>query len=68
MNGSIVFSITVDDLQEEAMRYIKRKLTDEEIYTAKKCIEWGLCSGINIVYKSAIDEAVNRAKIQTIYE
>jgi len=58
--NSIIFSINLEYLQEEAVRYIKRKLTDEEIHTAKKCVDWGLSTGIDIVFKSAIDEAVKQ--------
>ena len=42
MNDNIIFQITVVDLQHEAMERIGRELTDEEIYIAKKGIEWGL--------------------------
>jgi hypothetical protein len=57
---NVIFSINLEDLQEEAVRHIKRKLTDDEVDTAKKCIEWGLYTGIDIVFKSAIDEAVKQ--------
>jgi hypothetical protein len=57
---TLFFSINLEDLQEEAVRHIKRKLTDEEVDTAKKCIEGGLYTGIDIVFKSAIDEAVKQ--------
>ncbi|MBU1017014.1 MAG: hypothetical protein ABIJ36_01125 [Patescibacteria group bacterium] len=57
-NKEIIYSITVEDLQDEAICRIGRKLTDDELYTAKKCIEWGLSSVIDITMKAAIEEAV----------
>jgi len=42
MNDNIIFQITIEDLQNEAMEKIGRELTDDEIHTAKKAIEWGL--------------------------
>ena len=42
MNKNIIFQITEEDLQDEAMARIGRKLTDDEMHSAKKGIEWGL--------------------------
>jgi hypothetical protein len=41
-NDNIIFQITADDLQAEAMERIGRKLTDNEIRIAQKGIEWGI--------------------------
>jgi len=57
-NEKILFSVTAKDLQNEAINRIGRKLTDDELHTAKKCIEWGLSSVIDITMKTAIEEAV----------
>lgn len=57
-NNEIIYPITVEDLQNEAISRIGRKLTDDELYTAKKCIEWGLSAVIDITMKAAIEEAV----------
>ena len=53
-----IFCITAEDVQDIAVDTIKRRLTDYEMHTAEKCIESGLSFGINIVFKAAIEEAV----------
>jgi len=55
----IIFSVTVDELQDAAVKRIGRKLTKEELYTVIKGVEAGLLFGINIVLQTAIEEAVN---------
>jgi len=42
MNDNVIFQITEEDLQNEAMERISRKLTDDEMRIAQKGIEWGL--------------------------
>lgn len=59
-NMKIIYPITIGDLQDEAVRIIGRKLNDDELYTAKKCIECGLSSIVDITLKSAIEEAVDK--------
>ena len=54
-----VFSVTVRDIQQESMRLIGRELTGEELDTASDEVDWGLSTGIFIVFKAAIDEAVD---------
>ncbi|HCA67735.1 MAG: hypothetical protein A2249_03100 [Candidatus Jacksonbacteria bacterium RIFOXYA2_FULL_44_7] len=58
-SDEIIFAVTVEDLQNDAITRIGRKLTDDELYTAKKCIESGLSTVIGITMKAAIDEAVS---------
>jgi len=53
-----IFTVTIDNLQNEAVNRIGRKLTDDELYTAKKGIESGLSFDIDTVMKAAIDEAI----------
>ena len=59
-NNKVIYPITVGDLQNEAINRIGRKLTDNELYTAKKCVEWGLSSVVDITLRSAIDEAIDK--------
>lgn len=57
-NNEVIYPVTVENLQNEAINQIGRKLTDDELYTAKKCIECGLSSVIDITMKAAIEESV----------
>jgi hypothetical protein len=41
-DDKIIYKITVDDLQNEAIQRIGRQLTDDEIEIAKETFEWGL--------------------------
>lgn len=59
-NKEIIFSITKEDLQNEAIRRIGRKLNEDEFYTASKGIDWGLSFDIETVFKSAIEEAMDK--------
>jgi len=57
-NDEIIFSVTVEDLQNEATNRIGRKLTDDELHIAKNGIEAGLLFDIETVIKTAIEEAI----------
>jgi len=59
-DNNIIFSITIGELQDEAIRLIGRKLTDEELYKARKGIEAGLSFDIETVLRTAIEEAVKK--------
>ena len=56
----MVFSVSVEDVQDFAVSMLNRRLTDDEMRTAEKCIESGLCFGIETVFKAAIEMAVKR--------
>jgi hypothetical protein len=56
----LVFSITVEDLQSEALEKIGRTLTDEEIQAAKKGLEFGLYTDIDTVYATIFFEMIEK--------
>jgi len=58
-SNEILFSITVEDLQSEAVEKIGRELNQEEIKTAKKGLENALLFDIDIVYKTIFEEMIN---------
>ncbi len=57
-NEEIIFSVSLEELQQEAIQFIGRNLTSEEIYRASKGIEAGLSFDIETVFKTAIRESV----------
>ena len=59
----IIFSITKDWIQKESDQLIGRNLTECELYTVKKCIEWGLLTDIDTVFKTAIYEAIKNSQL-----
>jgi len=59
-NMNIIYPITIEDLQNDAVKRIGRKLNDDELYTAIKCVEWGLSSITDITLKSAIEEGIGK--------
>ena len=58
-NEKNIFEISYEWVQQEAEQLIKRRLTEEELYSVKKGIEWGLLTDIDTVFSTAILEAVN---------
>jgi len=61
MNENIIFQITVEDLQNEAMERIGRELNEDEIFLAKKGIVWGL-GDINLIltYNTIFSEIIKQ--------
>lgn len=59
-NTKVIYPITINDLQNDAIKRIGRKLNDDELHIAKKCMEWGLSTIMDITLKSAIEEAVDK--------
>ena len=58
----LVFAITLDDLQNESLEKIGRTLTDEEIYIAKKGLEFGLLTDIDTVYSTIFTEMIDNER------
>lgn len=56
----IIFSVNVNYLQGAAVERIGRKLTCDELHTARKGIEAGLSFDIDTVVSASIEEAVER--------
>ena len=56
----LVFSITLEELQNEALRMIGRTLTEEEVYIARKGLEFGLLTDIDTIYKTIFFEMITK--------
>ena len=54
----LVFSITLEDLQYEALEKIGRTLTEEEVHIAKKGLEFGLLTDIDTIYGTIFHEMI----------
>ena len=49
-NSELVFAISLEELQFEAKERIGRELSEEEIEVAKKGLQYGLLTSIDVVY------------------
>ena len=56
-NQENIFAISVEWVQLEAERLVKRRLTDDELHSVKKGLEWGLLTDIDNIFKTVIEEA-----------
>jgi hypothetical protein len=56
----LIFSVSIADVQEFSMRQIGRHLSEDELYTASKCIVSGLDFGLDIVLRTAVNEAIGK--------
>jgi hypothetical protein len=61
-DDELLFYVNVGWVQEEAKRYVNRKLTESELYSVKKGLEWGLTTDIDTVFEAAIDDAIEISK------
>ncbi|MCD4773560.1 MAG: hypothetical protein K8R41_09300 [Bacteroidales bacterium] len=50
-------------IQDEAEERIGRQLSEYELFSVKKSLEWGLLFDIDTVFKAAIENAVEINKI-----
>ena len=57
---NILFYISRETLQYEAMEKIGRDLTEEELDIAKKGLEWGLMFDIETVYNTILFEMIQK--------
>jgi len=61
METNIIFQITEEDLQNEAIQRIGRQLTDDEIEIAKAGIEWGISDfALEITYDTIFTEMIKK--------
>ncbi len=58
ISNEILFSITTEDVQSEAIEKLGRKLNEEEIKIAKKGLENALMFNIDTVYKTIFFEMI----------
>ena len=58
-----IFKITEKWVQKESNELIGRDLTEYELYSVKKSIEWGLLTDIDTVFKAAIYDATKDSQI-----
>jgi len=58
MKNNVLFSITVEDMQEYAMSKIGRELTEEELQIAKKGLENGLQTAADISMHTIVTEMI----------
>ena len=58
--NELIFSITLEDLQYEAIEMLGRTLTEEEVNIAKDGLEWGLLTDIDTVYRTIFFEMIKR--------
>ncbi len=56
----VLFFITKEKMQYEAMQKIGRHLTEEELDIAKDGLDWGLMTGIDIVYDTILFEMIKK--------
>ncbi|MCL5010638.1 MAG: hypothetical protein M1127_00265 [Patescibacteria group bacterium] len=55
-----LFYISAETMQEEALFKIGRKLTEDELYTAKKGLESGIGTGLGIIYDTILNEMIEK--------
>lgn len=58
---TIIFAVTEEQVQDAALGYIGRKLTEDEMSFAIKGIEEGLSFDLETVFETAVLESVEAA-------
>ena len=59
----LLFYITKEDVQNEAIEKLGRQLTDDELHIAQKGLDWGLTTDIDIIYKTIFDEMIKQKEL-----
>jgi len=59
LKNKLVFYITEETLQQEALEKLGRTLNENEIYIAKKGLEMGLLTTIDVVYSTIFNEMLD---------
>ena len=63
--NSILFAITVEDIQFEANESLGRELTEDELYIARKGLECGLLTNIDVIYETIFFDLIGANKSLT---
>lgn len=58
--SDLLFYITKEDLQNEAMSKLNRKINDDEMNEGKDMLEWGIGESINIIYNEIFYSLENK--------
>ncbi len=58
--AELLFHISKETVQSEAMQKIGRYLTEEELDIAKDGLEWGLMTDIDTVYNTIFFEMIRK--------
>ena len=58
--NEILFTITKDDLQEEANHYLGRSMNEEEYVKAKKLLEFGIGENLKYTYWGIFFELMDK--------
>ncbi len=58
-NNQRIFLLTSEDLQEVSIDLIGRPLNEHELRIATKCLQEGLSYDIDVIFKTAIEEAIS---------
>ncbi len=60
VDNEILFTITKEDLQEEAFHYLGREMNEEEYVKAKKLLEFGVGENIRHTYWGIFFELMDK--------
>lgn len=59
-DSDIIFKITKEDIQREAIHYLGRELNEEEFLSIKKLLEFGIGENIRYTYWGIFCEWINK--------